>query len=81
MYSTPLGSKGRKRLPNDFGRSNAYGLPIRFGKRNMSAQNRGDRNLAQFFSPTDSDFTLPYPTNEIAKNPKLLDPPVPYVFN
>lgn len=47
----------------------------------MSAQNRGDRNNAQYFTPTDSDFTLPYPTNEVAKNPKLLDPPVPYVFN
>jgi len=47
----------------------------------MSAQNRGDRFNAQFFTPTDSDFILPYPTNEVAKNPKLLDPPVPYVFN
>ncbi len=47
----------------------------------MSAQNRGDQFNAQYFTPTDSDFTLPYPTNEVAKNPKLLDPPVPYVFN
>lgn len=47
----------------------------------MSAQNRGDQFNAQYFTPTDSDFILPYPTNEVAKNPKLLDPPVPYVFN
>lgn len=47
----------------------------------MSAQNRGDRNFARFYTPTESDFTLPYPDNEVSKNPKLLDPPVPYNFN
>lgn len=47
----------------------------------MAAQNRGDRNNAQFFTPEESDFTLPYPSNEIAKNPLLLEPPVEYVFN
>jgi starch-binding outer membrane protein, SusD/RagB family len=47
----------------------------------MSAQNRGDRNNAEYFTPEASDFTLPYPSNDVAKNPKLLDPPVPYVFN
>jgi starch-binding outer membrane protein, SusD/RagB family len=47
----------------------------------MAAQNRGDMNNAQYFTPTNSDFTLPYPAGEIAKNPKLLDPPVAYIFN
>lgn len=47
----------------------------------MAAQNRGDRNSAQYFTPEEKDFVLPYPTNEIAKNPKLLDPPVVYNFN
>lgn len=47
----------------------------------MSAQNRGDRNNAQYFTPEESDFILPYPDNDVAKNPKLLDPPVPYIFN
>lgn len=47
----------------------------------MSNQNRGDQFNAQYFTPTDSDFVLPYPTNEVAKNPKLTQPPVPYVFN
>jgi hypothetical protein len=47
----------------------------------MSAQNRGDRLNAQSFTPEESDFILPYPTNELAKNPKLAEPPVPYTFN
>lgn len=47
----------------------------------MAAQNRGDQFTAQFFTPTESDFTLPYPANDVAKNPKLLDPPVAYNFN
>lgn len=47
----------------------------------MAAQNRGDRNFAQFFTPEESDFILPYPSNEIAKNPLLLEPPVEYIFN
>lgn len=47
----------------------------------MAAQNRGDRNGAQYFTPEDKDFTIPYPDNDVAKNPKLLDPPVPYTFN
>ena len=46
----------------------------------MSAQNRGDQWNAQYFTPTESDFKLPYPANDVAKNPKLLEPPVPYVF-
>lgn len=47
----------------------------------MSAQNRGDRLGAAFFTPEESDFILPYPANDLAKNPKLAEPPVPYVFN
>lgn len=47
----------------------------------MSAQNRGDMNYAQYFTPTDADFLLDYPANEVARNPKLLEPPVPYDFN
>ncbi|MCV9928295.1 RagB/SusD family nutrient uptake outer membrane protein [Flavobacterium sp. LS1R49] len=52
----------------------------------MFAQNRGDRNAAQHFKPIYSedhaanDFYMDYPDNEVAKNPKLLDPPVPYTF-
>lgn len=47
----------------------------------MSAQNRGDQNNPAYFTPEEADFILPYPSNDVAKNPKLLDPPVPYVFN
>lgn len=52
----------------------------------MSAQNRGDRKNAAYFTPiysTDhaaNDFYMDYPDNEVAKNPKLLDPPVSYTF-
>ncbi|PAM93378.1 RagB/SusD family nutrient uptake outer membrane protein [Flavobacterium sp. IR1] len=52
----------------------------------MSAQNRGDRHGARFFTPKYSedhaanDFYMDYPDNEVAKNPKLLQAPVPYTF-
>lgn len=46
----------------------------------MSAQNRGNMYGAEHFTPEEKDFTLPYPTNEVAKNPKLLEAPVAYVF-
>ena len=52
----------------------------------MSAQNRGDRNGARYFTPVYSedhatnDFYMDYPDNEVAKNPKLLQTPVPYTF-
>jgi hypothetical protein len=47
----------------------------------MAAQNRGNRLTAEYYTPEEGDFLLPYPDNEVAKNPKLLDPPVPYNFN
>jgi hypothetical protein len=47
----------------------------------MGAQNRGNRFTAEYYTPEDGDFLLPYPDNEVAKNPKLLDAPVPYDFN
>lgn len=47
----------------------------------MSAQNRGDMNFPQYFSPSENDFLLDYPANEVARNPKLLEPAVPYDFN
>jgi len=52
----------------------------------MSAQNRGDRHGARYFTPIYSDdhaandFYMDYPDNEVAKNPKLLQAPVPYTF-
>lgn len=46
----------------------------------MSAQNRGNMNSAEYYTPTESSFTLPYPANDVAKNPKLLEQPVPYQF-
>jgi hypothetical protein len=52
----------------------------------MSAQNRGDRYGARYYTPVYSedhaanDFYMDYPDNEVAKNPKLLEAPVPYTF-
>jgi hypothetical protein len=52
----------------------------------MSAQNRGDRNGARYYTPVYStehaanDFLMDYPDNDVAKNPKLLEAPVPYTF-
>jgi hypothetical protein len=38
-------------------------------------------NFPQYFSPSENDFLLDYPANEVARNPKLLEPAVPYDFN
>ncbi|KAF2079113.1 RagB/SusD family nutrient uptake outer membrane protein [Flavobacterium sharifuzzamanii] len=52
----------------------------------MSAQNRGDRYGERHYTPVYSedhatnDFYMDYPDNEVAKNPKLLQAPVPYTF-
>lgn len=46
----------------------------------MSAQNRGSMTTPEYFTPSENDFILPYPANDVAKNPKLLDAPVPYQF-
>ena len=53
----------------------------------MSAQNRGNKDNVEYFTPTFSsdhnanDFFMDYPDNDVAKNPKLLEEPVPYTFN
>lgn len=47
----------------------------------ISAQNRGNRDFEEHFTPDESDFLLDYPDNDVAKNPLLLEPPVPYEFN
>ncbi len=46
----------------------------------MSAQNRGSMYNAEYFTPSESSFRLPYPTNDVSKNPLLLEDPVPYEF-
>ncbi|KOS05863.1 carbohydrate-binding protein SusD [Flavobacterium akiainvivens] len=47
----------------------------------MAAQNRGNQWTAEYFTPDSSDFLLDYPDNEVSKNPKLLEDPVPYSFD
>lgn len=47
----------------------------------MAAQNRGSMLFEQHFTPDLSDFYLDYPDAEVAKNPLLLEDPVPYEFN
>ncbi|MFM9988510.1 RagB/SusD family nutrient uptake outer membrane protein [Flavobacterium sp.] len=47
----------------------------------MAAQNRGNMLSAEYYSPEASDFLIDYPDNDVAKNPLLLEPPVPYIFN
>lgn len=47
----------------------------------IAAQNRGNRNTAEYYTPAESDFYLKYPDNDVAKNPLLKQPPVPYQFN
>ena len=46
----------------------------------MAAQNRGNQWTAEHYTPSEDDFYLDYPDNEVAKNPLLLSPPVPYTF-
>ncbi|MDI1255601.1 MAG: RagB/SusD family nutrient uptake outer membrane protein [Flavobacterium sp.] len=47
----------------------------------MAAQNRGNRDFEEHFTPEEGDFLLPYPDNDVAKNPLLIQPPVPYTFD
>ncbi|WP_395064180.1 RagB/SusD family nutrient uptake outer membrane protein [Flavobacterium sp.] len=47
----------------------------------MAAQNRGNRLSAEYYTPDAGDFLIDYPDNDVAKNPLLLEPPVPYNFN
>ena len=46
----------------------------------MSAQNRGNRTTAEYYTPEEKDFLINYPDSDVAKNPLLLEPPVPYNF-
>ena len=55
-------------------------LPRAKAKAIISAQNRGNMWIVESFTPDDSDFILPYPANDVAKNPKVLEAPVPYTF-
>ena len=47
----------------------------------MAAQNRGNRDVAEFYTPEEGDFLLDYPDNDVAKNPLLIQPSVLYEFN
>ena len=47
----------------------------------MAAQNRGNRITAEYFTPEAGDFLIPFPSDDLAKNPLLMQPPVPYTFN
>ena len=47
----------------------------------MTAQNRGNSDNEEHFTPTESDFYMPYPDVDVVANPLLLEEPVPYTFN
>ena len=47
----------------------------------MSAQNRGNKDTPEYFTPSESDFKMPYPDADVVANPLLLEPSVPYNFN
>lgn len=47
----------------------------------MAAQNRGNQWTAEYFTPEEKDFLIPIPDDDLTKNPKLGQPPVPYTFN
>ena len=36
---------------------------------------------SQMFTPSAEDFTMPYPSSDVALNPLLLEEPQPYEFN
>lgn len=46
----------------------------------INAQNRGVTGTPMYVNMTDAQFFYPYPTIEVSANPKLKEPPVPYVF-
>ena len=46
----------------------------------ISAQNRGNMFGEDYYTPSEDDFYLNYPDEDVAKNPLLLQSPVPYTF-
>jgi hypothetical protein len=46
----------------------------------INAQNRGVTGTPMYLNMTDAQFLYAYPTIEVSANPKLKEPPVPYVF-
>ncbi len=41
----------------------------------------GSEVYSESYTPSDGDFIMPYPAADVALNPLLLEPPVPYEFN
>jgi len=47
----------------------------------ISKQDRGsDYEGVKHYTPVETDFIFPKPANDVRKNPKLKEAPVPYVF-
>ena len=46
----------------------------------IAAQNRGNMFGEEYYTPSEDDFLLDYPDEDVAKNPLLLEEPVPYNF-
>lgn len=43
--------------------------------------NDGSEVYSEMYIPSDEDFRMPYPASDVALNPLLLEPPVPYQFD
>ena len=54
-------------------------LPFAEAKAKLEAQNRGDKNTPKFITITATSLLLPYPEDDLIKNPKLNEV-APYTF-
>lgn len=54
-------------------------IPFADAKTKMQAQNRGDKNTPKYINITATSLLLPYPADDLIKNPRLTEV-VPYTF-
>ena len=65
----------------DLGRLDGFNVTTHpLAKAIINAQNRGVIGSPMYLNMTDAQFLFSYPNIEVAANPKLKEPPVPYVF-
>ena len=65
----------------DLGRLDGFNVATHpLAKSIINAQNRGVIGSPMYLNVTDAQLRFSYPEIEVAANPKLTEPPVPYVF-
>lgn len=58
-----------------------WAIEIMSNQERGTYSNDGSEIFSENYTPTDEDFTMPFPSVDVALNPLLLEDPVPYEFN